>query len=214
MKPTDELISELSRDLAPVSPVTGITTRALLWLLASAAFSIVAIHASGALRPGALQQLLHHPRFLLEILLGVASIMLLALAAFRSAIPGVSSRRLARVGLAVLSLWLLNYGIGLVSPALEPSMLGKRDHCLVEVLLFGTPSALLAMYLCARWYPLEPVALGLRCGLAAGLIPALYMQIACMYDPAHALIAHMLPALIVGAGCALLAWVLARLKKH
>jgi hypothetical protein len=214
MKSTDELIAKLSRDLAPVSSVTGITTKALLWLLASAALSILAIHLYGPLRPGALQQLLNHPRFLLEILFGAATIVVLTLAGFRSAIPGMSSRRLGWIGLAMLSLWLISYGIGLASPAMEPSMLGKRDHCIYEVLLLGTPTALFGTYLCTRWYPLEPVELGWRCGVAAGLIPALYMQVACMYDPAHALTAHMSPALILGAGCAALAWGLTKRKKR
>jgi hypothetical protein len=39
--------------------------------------------------------------------------------------------------------------------------------------------------------------MALRCGLAAGLIPALYMQIACMYDPGHILLFHILPGLSV-----------------
>ena len=43
-------------------------------------------------------------------------------------------------------------------------------------------------------------------GLAAGMLPALYMQIACMYLPAHILQFHILPGLMVvfvGAAVAL-----------
>ena len=48
--------------------------------------------------------------------------------------------------------------------------------------------------------------------LAAGMIPALYMQIACMYAPAHILQFHILPGLsMVLAGAAIAAlWRLPR----
>ena len=32
-------------------------------------------------------------------------------------------------------------------------------------------------------------------GLAAGMLPALYMQLACMYEPLHILTLHILPGL-------------------
>ena len=44
-------------------------------------------------------------------------------------------------------------------------------------------------------------------GLAAGMLPALYMQLACMYEPTHILSMHILPGLLMvlaGAAIALL----------
>lgn len=214
MKTTDELINELANDLEPVTPVKGIAVRNLSWLAATAAFALLAIHWYGPIRPGAMQQLLEHPRFLLEIVFGSATIIMLSLAAFRTAIPGALSSRVTTIALAMLALWLAGYVIGMVSPALEPSMLGKRDHCVVETFLYGLPPALLGMALCARLYPLDPAATAFRIGLAAGLVPALYMQVACMYDPVHAITLHMLPGILVGVGCAGMCWLRVQRKRN
>lgn len=212
MKTTDELIGQLASELKPVTPVTGTCARSLLWLALSTVFALLAIHWYGPIRPGAIQQLLTHPRFLLEILLGSATIVVLALAGFRAAIPASSTPRLAYAGLVMLALWLASYLVGIISPALEPSMLGKREHCVIETFVYGLPPALLGIVVCARLYPLDPAAMALRVGLAAGLIPALYMQLACMYDPVHALTLHMFPGILVGLGCAGLVWLLGRLS--
>jgi hypothetical protein len=43
-------------------------------------------------------------------------------------------------------------------------------------------------------------------GLAAGMLPALYMQLACMYEPSHILGYHILPGLLmVGAAAGIAA---------
>lgn len=210
MKNTEELIAELAQDLEPVVPVSGVGLRSLLWLAMSTLFAVLAIHWYGPVRPGATQQLLDYPRFLLEIGFGAATIGVFAVAAFRAAIPGLSGTRLAWVGGTMLTLWLVSYVAGIASPALEPSMLGKREHCVFETFLYGMPPALAGIWLCSRLYPLDNAAVALRVGLAAGLIPALYMQIACMYDPVHALTLHMLPGILVGLVCAAVAWLMAR----
>ena len=212
MKTTDDLINELANDLEPVQPVKGITARSLSWLAGSTIFALLAIHWYGPIRPGAVQQLLDHPRFLLEIVFGGATVIAMALAGFRAAIPGALSPRLTAIAWAMLAFWLVGYVVGMVSPALEPSMLGKRDHCVFETFLYGLPPALLGMILCARLYPLAPVATAMRIGLAACLVPALYMQIACMYDPVHALTLHMLPGMLVGVCCAGICWLRMRRK--
>ena len=51
---------------------------------------------------------------------------------------------------------------------------------------------------------MRPGASLLGVGLVAGLLPALYMQFACMYAPAHILMFHIGPGLAV-AGLAALA---------
>jgi hypothetical protein len=86
---------------------------------------------------------------------------------------------------------------GLVSPVLEPSMLGKRDHCFIETLVFALPPTVLALFLVYRLFPLRPVYGAALVCLAAGMMPALYMQIACMYAPVHILQMHIFPGLLV-----------------
>lgn len=211
---TDKLIASLSSGLAPVRPPMRAEITALLWLLASAGFVIGITYWFGPIRANALHQLATQPRFLLETLFGFGAIGFTALMAFRTAIPGAASRMGVLFGLGLLALWLANYAVGLVYPALEPSMLGKRDHCFSETLMFALAPAGLALLLGRRFYPLRPVySTALFC-LAAAMLPALYMQLACMYEPAHILQMHILPALLVTLAGTACAWGWARFKRR
>jgi hypothetical protein len=55
-----------------------------------------------------------------------------------------------------------------------------------------------------RAAPLEPGWTGLVAGIAAGVLPALAMQLACVDAPLHALRLHLAPVLAVAAAGALL----------
>lgn len=203
----DELISRLSRDLAPVSPAPDVNGLAMIWFLASATFVVVMTHLVGPIRPGAFTQLASEPRFLLESLMGLVAIFWISLAAFRASVPAVLTRQFAVVGLVLMALWLVQYVVGLASPALQPSMLGKRDYCYLETMLYAVPPILGALFLFRRLYPVRFVPTAMSLGLAAGMMPALYMQLACMYEPAHILSFHILPGLamvLVGAAIAVL----------
>jgi hypothetical protein len=207
MNSHDELINALSHELAPSRPVPSVNMMAFAWLVASALYVVAITHLFGPIRPAALIQLTTEPRFLLESLLGVAAISVSALAGFRAAIPGALNASLARLATVVMILWLASYLFGLYSPALEPSMAGKRPHCLVETFIYGIPPIGFALLLVRRLYPLRPMRTALALSLAAGMLPALYMQIACMYSPAHILQFHILPGMalvLVGAALAVL----------
>ena len=200
------LISNLSRDLAPVSSPSNINRLAIAWFLLSAIFVVAMTHLFGPIRPGAFSQLGTEPRFLLETMLGVAAILWTSLLAFRSAVPAALSKQFAATGMVLMALWLAQYVIGFVSPALEPSMLGKRDHCFSETLVYSLPVILTGLFLIRRLYPLRPLRTAMSIGLAAGMLPALYMQLACMYEPSHILGDHILPGLLmVGAAAGIAA---------
>ena len=200
------LISNLSRDLAPVSSPSNINRLAVAWFLLSAIFVVAMTHLFGPIRPGAFSQLGTEPRFLLETMLGVAAILWTSLLAFRSAVPAALSKQFAATGMVLMALWLAQYVIGFVSPALEPSMLGKRDHCFSETLVYSLPVILTGLFLIRRLYPLRPLRTAMSIGLAAGMLPALYMQLACMYEPSHILGYHILPGLLmVGAAAGIAA---------
>ena len=91
-------------------------------------------------------------------------------------------------------------------------MLGKRDHCVVETLLFALPPACLALFLTRRLYPLKPVRSALLFCLVAGMLPALYMQIACMYAPLHIIQMHIVPGLLVALAGGAAAWLASWIK--
>lgn len=213
MNKHETLISNLSSNLEAVSPPPNINRLATTWFLLSAVYVVAVTHLFGPIRPGAYSQLGTEPRFLLETMLGVAAILWISLLAFRSAIPAALSRRFVTGGLVLMMLWLVQYVIGLVSPALEPSMLGKRNYCYYETVVYSLPVILAGLFFVRRLYPLRPVRTAMSVGLAAGMLPALYMQLACMYEPSHILKLHILPGLLmVGVGAAIATrW---RLRHH
>jgi hypothetical protein len=168
---------------------------------------VTVIHLLGPIRPGAFSQLATEPRFLAETLLGVAAILWVSLLAFRSAVPAALSKRFAIIGVVLMALWLAQYVIGFVSPTLEPSSLGARHHCYIETMVYSLPVILTGLFFVRRLYPLRPVRTAMSISLVAGMLPALYMQLACMYEPAHILAFHILPGLfMVGVGAGIAAW--------
>lgn len=207
MNSHDKLIDSLILDLTPVSPTPDVNALSLVWLLVSACFVVAVTHLVGPIRPGAYSQLFSEPRFLLESALGAAAIVWIGMAAFRAAIPAVLTRSFAITGFVLMALWLAQYLFALISPALEPSELGKRSHCYLETMAYSVPPILVSVFLIRRLYPLRLVRTSMALGLAAGMLPALYMQLACMYEPMHILGLHILPGMfmvLVGAAIAAL----------
>jgi hypothetical protein len=205
MNQHEKLIEKLSRDLEPVATAPNVNRLGVTWLVLSAIFVASITHLVDPVRPGAYAQLTAEPRFLLETLLGVAAIAWVGVLAFRSAVPGELTRKFAMAGLALMALWLAQYVFGLVSPALEPSELGKRSFCYLETMIYAVPLILAGVYLARRLYPLHYKRTAMLLALAAGMIPALNMQIACMYVPSHILQFHILPGLLMVLAGAVLA---------
>lgn len=81
-------------------------------------------------------------------------------------------------------------------------MAGKRAHCAIEAFLYSMPPTLCALWLQQRRYALRPVRALVKSAVAAGLLGALVMQVACMYEPAHILKFHVLPVVLLVAGVA------------
>ncbi len=208
MNKRDDLIRELSANLETVRPAPTPDLLALAWLLASVAFVVVLTHLWGPIRPNALQQLSAQPRFFIETTWGLVAIACTAMVAFRAGIPGTLGSRFARISTALMTVWLSSYVFGLYSTALEPSMLGKRPHCLWETMVYALPPMLAGFAVMRRLHPLRPVRTAMVVGLVSGMIPALYMQIACMYIPAHILQFHILPGMLIPLVGAAMAWLL------
>jgi len=197
MSKHDALIDALAGDLKPVKPFANANLMGMGWLICGALYTVAVTHLLGPIRPNALTQLVSEPRFMAETLLGLLAITGFSLTAFRGGIPGELNSRLTSTATVLLMLWLLSYITGLFYPALEPSMLGKRDHCVVETFIYALPPMGAACYLLRKMYPLRPLQTAVAFSIAAGMLPALYMQIACMYAPDHILKFHILPGLAI-----------------
>jgi len=189
-----ELISGLARELSPVPWWRRPAAVAWLWAATSVLFVVAASTLIQPWRPVFARQLLSAPAFALEVVLALAGFGVILWLGFRSAVPAaVRSRHALALGLLAFLPWLALLLYGLWQPALEPSMLGKRAACYLEVLLLGTPPLLLGLGLCRGLYPLQRWTTGALLGAAAGMIPGVAMQMACMYIVPHGLTHHVLP---------------------
>lgn len=210
-RPRRELVSELVGELRPVRrfPSPGLVSA--LWLATCLLAVVLATLAVQPLRPGVGSQLGASPRFAGEIVLGVAASLSAAFAAMSLGVPGAATRRRV-VGVAALlaAAWLALLLAALVAPPLAASMAGKRVLCFGEVLAYGSVLLLLGLAVLRRSAPLGRILPGVLLGAAAGAVAALAMQLACVYDPAHAWTHHLAPAAAVAALGALLGPLLLR----
>ena len=207
---TDQLIRQLGNRLTPSPARMPVLQIAMLWLVMSIAYVVFTMLLIGPFREGASEQLIDHPRFALENAAGFFAIVFWTLGAFVASIPGVSTRWFKRLGSAFLVLWVLDFVVGYVSPALEPSMLGKRQACSLEAYLYSVPPTIAAIWLQARRYPLRPVQSAIHAATAAAMIPAVLMQLACMYAPTHILQHHVLPIAVLALATAAVVYGLRR----
>ncbi len=203
MRSRAELIRSLAEDLRPVRALApgGLAT---LWLAGSWALVAGVGLASGPLRPGVGAQLASQPRFLLEsllgLLVGIASIRTVA----RLAVPSTPVLRAVVPPLLLLIAWAGAYASGLIGPSFEASMLGKRAHCEREILLLAAVPLGAGLWVARRGAPLARSWTGAGAGSAAAALPALFMQFACMYEPAHLVAFHLLPIVVLAGVGALL----------
>jgi hypothetical protein len=201
----EQLIGELVADLKPVPRAGRTWAKSVMWLCGASIATIGLMLFRGPFRPGFIEQLFAHPQFATESAIGVSAIMICAFAAYHSAIPSTDSRlRQAALALGLITVWMGFYLYGLTDPAIAPSMTGKRDYCYVEVFLVGLPALVFGIIALRNLYPLRGAFSGALIGLAAGTIPALMMQFACMYLVPHILIYHIAPGFslaLLGSVC-------------
>jgi len=208
----EDLIRELAEDLAPARALAPAGAVALGWGVLAAALVGALTLATGSLRPGLADQLVREPGFAVDLGLGALALVVAAWTVMRLRVPGSAYGRsaalLSLLGLAAWAAWQLAEWTQQAGP---PSMLGKREGCVFEVVLFALPPLAVALWLARRAAPLERGWTGFVAGLAAGVLPALAMQVACMESPLHALGLHIAPVLVAGALGGLLGrWLLPR----
>lgn len=200
MSVRDRAIAELVSELEPAPAFRPPGRLVLLWLALSWGFVVTATVLVAPFRPGAFEQLATHPHFALETLVGFSAGAVAIAAGIFHGFPGREGvKRWTSFAFGLLGLWLGAHVLAIWAPAVEPSMLGKRAACVFEVLLYGSPPLLAGLFLLRRFAPLRRVRAGLLVGAAAGALPALLMQLACMYLPEHILMFHLGPNVVLAA---------------
>jgi hypothetical protein len=199
---TEDLIVDLARQGAAVSPVRSPAARFAAW--AAVAASAV---AAGVLIKGVradLTEVAGQNAFVAMGVITLVTAVLAAIAALLSSVPGAPRAGAARVAAIVaLTAWVVWIAASLVAagPPLaqlfqEPPSVG----CVMKVVLVGTVPVALLLVLARRAAPLEPhrtAGLAVLAGLASGALAA---QGLCPIDaPAHLLAWHLGPVVSLAA---------------
>lgn len=200
------LIRSLTHDLPSVQTQTNLIFPLISWFIVSWLYVVSVALQLGPLRNGSIQALIDSLHFAIESGLGVLVGGVFAYLALRESIPGLRNHWLQKLIFVAAVVWVGNYIVALFWPALNPSMLGKRAHCVLEAYLYSVPPLLIGHLLIAHRYALRSVRAGIYMGISAGAIPALLMQFACMYMPAHTLTHHIGPVVPVALIGAVLGW--------
>ena len=194
-----QLIDELSADLEPVRRPAGTGAASAVWLVVAWGIVLALVGIAGPFRSGIGAQLLAAPLFALESALGLGLGGVAVAGAFALGTPGERSRQLVRALLILAGGWVALLAFGLLVPALTPSTAGMRSSCDLQILLFALLPLGVGLWALRRRAVLDRRLAGLCLGVAAGSLPAVAMQWACMYDPAHALVSHLGPGALVAA---------------
>ena len=196
----NKFIDQLVSDLKPTPPLRPPWIRTVLWFSFFSVVTALAILWVQEYRTGFWVQLNQHWRFKVEIISGALLTLSTFYIVFASSIPGEKVNR--GITLTCLVSFFIFAGslitaFLMVSP--EASALGARPFCELEVLIYGGLSMGGLFYLIRNGIIVSYSSKNLLLGFSAGLISALIMQLACMYDPWHGLLFHFVPALLLGA---------------
>jgi hypothetical protein len=193
-----DFVDALVADLRAVDPAPSLVRALSAWVCVALLWTVIGILVLGGLRATALTDL-RTPRLAAELTLGAAAGIALARAALEAGVPGSPRRRLLAPVLLFGGLWLAVALGALPLPGPDASMVGKRAHCFLEGLALAVLPGLVGLQsIRRRSLVAEPLTGGLI-GLAAGMLPALAMTLACLYDPGHALRFHFTPMLVAAA---------------
>jgi hypothetical protein len=193
-----KFIHQLVLDLKPKRQWSAFS-RLVFWM-----FSIISICSFVMIlykpfRSNSLSDLFSYPRFLLEIVSAFCFSSFLVYSLFASLIPSFKIKKsIVVLGLSSGSLFITTLLLSLFTHSPAVSKLGARPHCVEEVFVYGLVSILsFLLYLKHSDY-LPSQFHFFTLGMGVGIIPASLMQLACMYDPIHALLFHYGPIILVG----------------
>jgi hypothetical protein len=165
---TELLIRELTENAGPVRRLRSPFIRALMWLIASAAYIamfVVIMPARDDLSVAFQDHL-----FLIEMAAAFATGLAAAVAAFATIVPG-RRRSWAALPVGPLIVWLASLGPGCVHQlnqyGIQGLPLSHNPWCVPFIVLFGTVPAALVTVMLRRGAPLSPGLTATLGGLAA-----------------------------------------------
>jgi len=195
---TDDLISELTSRVEPVRVLPPPATRFLRWS-ALAVVSAVAAVAVFGMRPH-LPDVLREPDFIATALLAFGTAALAGAAALVLVIPGAERSPVLRAATATLAIvWTIVAIAAVIRTGHGLSGAADWPICFVRVMAIAAVPGFVLFRMVRAAAPLRlswTSALATTAPLATG---ALAIQFVCPIDnPAHALLGHVGPVLVIG----------------
>ena len=202
---TEQLIVDLAAGLAPVRRVPPVSLRLMRWAVAGVLITAVAVWAMGVRAD--ISAALSVPDVLTTFCLTLLGSVSAAMVALRLSVPGVESRwtRWAPLGLMTLLVAVLVHlareaGVSPLAIAHEPF----HTACVARVAALALVPTWLLVHEIRRGFALDPASTTALAALGGSALAAVAVQLLCPIDrPAHLLVSHVLPALVlVVAGAA------------
>jgi hypothetical protein len=193
---TSELIEKLTKESQPVRRIHAPFVAFLRWLLVAGFCLGVGIALFG---PRAdFEEVFRKNGFTLQIVSGIGLALMSALSAFVLSVPDRPKGWVSALPVFTLSLWLLSISINFYYVDFSPVELGfacVRDVAVLSIL----PSVFLFIMLKAS-APLQKGRVGFLAMLSTAALGAVGTQFICHNDdPAHVLLWHFLPVLLIGS---------------
>lgn len=193
----NKFIQDLVEDLSPDRNWRP-EWRALTWWLVALLANASVMAWVQLYRPHFLTDLLTYPRFSLEILSAFILGSFLIYRSFIALIPGANAPTwVNRIGVLSAFLFIATLVVSFKDASPPASTTGARAYCVEEVFIYGLVSVISLIYFIRKTNFKVSLDKFWIMGLAAGLIPATLMQMACMYGPMHSLLLHYGPILLV-----------------
>lgn len=201
---THDLMKSLVVDLQPVAPLAVPWRRAARWSLSAAAGLAVGLSVYG-LRADLVQALRELP-YLLRVCGLVLAVAVSIVGALQLAVPGPPVR-LRGTALAIVGGLASIGAVALLRAMLSGdfSVWSYGWDCLGKVTIAAAMPAAAGVAMVERGAPLAARSARGLAALAAGAVGCLAAELACPEpEPAHVFVWHLLPAVLIGLGGALL----------
>ena len=197
---TDELIVELARSAGPVRRLPSPSIRLARWTAATVPLMVLAVLVIGPRKD--VMAAISAPAFLAMAMVTLSTALLSAASAFVLAIPGAERSWWQRAlpllagGVWTLALWYLLT----IEGAAVVRLLAWPVHvtCLIEIAGLSLVPGWALFAMLRRAAPLQRAWSGALAALAAAAIAAAATQFICpVDDPAHQLVGHLLPVMVL-----------------
>ncbi|NJO33969.1 MAG: DUF1109 domain-containing protein [Rhodospirillales bacterium] len=180
---TDKLIERLVADLKPVRPLWPPWARTALWM--GVALPYVTVVVWGKLTMIDPSHAANDVRFMIEQAATLATALMAAIAAFRSAVPGFD-KRILLLPIAPLGLWLASVGHGCIQDWLRLGVDGLAIRpdwdCLPMAAIIGIIPAVAIIVMLRKAAPLHPRLTLALAALAVASIANFGLQFAHVRD--------------------------------